>query len=340
MKFSIIIPAYNVAPYIARCLDSVIADDYPDKEIIIVDDGSKDDLSAVVNPYTQKYSWIKFYKQENSGQSVARNFALRQATGDYIVFVDADDFWVEAPLKKFAECFSEFNVDIIRTSYICTAGIIPPRQEEKSNWISKKDPGLFYKRLSSEDFFEKIRKNRCFDVVPVAGAFKKEFLIKNKIEFREHLKFEDHEFNMRCYLFGATFCMLPIRHYAYFMREGSTTKSPTIDSIVDIAFNARVMKKSIENEKERLGKFTSELGKTVSIMTYHGIFFWTQLSFLKAMSIRGIFTKDLLSYSKRHPWGLNKKIDFALKIFSLSPILTWAIFNVRGVTHLLKKKNA
>ena len=66
-------------------------------------------------------------------------------------------------------------------------------------------------------------------------------------------------------------------------------------------YDARVMKKSIENEKERIGKFTSELGKTISIITYHGIFFWTQLSFLKAMSIRGIFTKDLLSYSKRHP---------------------------------------
>lgn len=340
MKFSIIIPAYNVAPYIERCLDSVIADDYPDKEIIIVDDGSKDDLAEKVSPYTKKYSWIRIIHRDNGGLSAARNTGLKNASGDYIVFLDSDDFWVESPLKKFADCFSEYNVDVIRTSYICTDGIRAPLQEEKSNCVSEKESDLFYKKFYSEDFFQKIRENRCFDVVAWAGAFKKEFLIKNKIGFREQVKFEDHEFNMRCYLFGATFCMLPIRHYAYFMREDSITKSPSIESIVDIAFNARVMKKSIENEKERLGKFTSELGKTVSIMTYHGIFFWTQLSFLKAMSIRGIFTKDLLSYSKRHPWELNKKIDLALKIFSLSPILTWTIFNVRGVIHLFKKKNA
>lgn len=97
---SIIIPMYNTAPYIRQCLDSIIAQNgFPDFQVIVVDDGSKDNGPDIVQEYSIKYPNIELLCQENRGVSVARNRGLRQARGEYISFVDADDM-VGVTLKK------------------------------------------------------------------------------------------------------------------------------------------------------------------------------------------------------------------------------------------------
>ena len=89
---SIIIPVYNVAVYLPRCLDSILAQTYKNLEIILVDDGSKDNSGKVCDEYALKDSRIKVIHQKNQGVSVARNAGLRIAKGDYIGFVDSDDY--------------------------------------------------------------------------------------------------------------------------------------------------------------------------------------------------------------------------------------------------------
>lgn len=97
-KLSIIIPVYNNEEYLKRCLDSIINLDYQNLEIILVDDGSTDDSLAIMTDYAAKDDRIKAISQQNLGVSVARNTGLAQATGEYIMFVDADDY-VLSPLK-------------------------------------------------------------------------------------------------------------------------------------------------------------------------------------------------------------------------------------------------
>lgn len=97
-KLSIIIPVYNDEKYLKRCLDSIINLDYENLEIILVDDGSTDDSLAIMTDYAAEDERIKAISQQNLGVSVARNTGLAQATGDYIMFVDADDY-VLSPLK-------------------------------------------------------------------------------------------------------------------------------------------------------------------------------------------------------------------------------------------------
>ena len=94
MRFSIIIPVYNVQEYLQSCIDSVLANDTSDCEIILVDDGSPDNCGVMCDQYASEDSRIKVFHKENGGQSSARNLGLDNMTGDYVGFVDSDD-WIE-----------------------------------------------------------------------------------------------------------------------------------------------------------------------------------------------------------------------------------------------------
>lgn len=97
---SIITPCYNGAKYIGETIDSVISQTYPDWEMIIVDDGSKDNSAQIVREYAEKDSRITLVQQENAGSAAARNNGIRRAEGQYIALLDADDLWHPDFLEK------------------------------------------------------------------------------------------------------------------------------------------------------------------------------------------------------------------------------------------------
>ena len=115
---SVIIPAFNAEKYIKRCIDSVLKQTYKDLEIIIVDDGSYDNTPLICDEYSIKHKNFKVFHIENSGVSAARNYGLTQASGEYITFLDADD-WIET--NCFAE-MSKYNTDIIAAGMIFDFG--------------------------------------------------------------------------------------------------------------------------------------------------------------------------------------------------------------------------
>ena len=90
-KVSIIVPIYNTEKYLPKCLDSILSQTYQNLEVILVDDGSIDNSSKIVDDYAKKDSRIKVIHQQNAGQSTARNNGIKKATGDYISFIDGDD---------------------------------------------------------------------------------------------------------------------------------------------------------------------------------------------------------------------------------------------------------
>lgn len=111
---SIIVPAYNVENNIPYCLDSLIAQTYKNIEIICIDDGSKDNTADVIKEYSEKDSRIKLISQKNSGVSAARNTGLDNAEGEYISFVDSDDFVSENFISRLVELINEYSADIAR----------------------------------------------------------------------------------------------------------------------------------------------------------------------------------------------------------------------------------
>lgn len=94
MTFSIIIPIYNVEKYLRQCIDSVLAENFLDCEIILVNDGSPDGCGEICDEYANKYSHIKVIHKHNGGLSDARNAGIKEAKGDYLIFLDSDDYWI------------------------------------------------------------------------------------------------------------------------------------------------------------------------------------------------------------------------------------------------------
>lgn len=93
-KVSVIVPVFNVEKYLRQCLDSILQQTYQNLEIIIINDGSTDGSDAICREYAGKDSRISYFAKENTGISDTRNVGIRQATGEYVTFVDSDD-WVE-----------------------------------------------------------------------------------------------------------------------------------------------------------------------------------------------------------------------------------------------------
>ena len=118
MEISVIIPVYRVESYLAECVDSVLGQNYPSFEVILVDDGSPDRCGTICDEYARRDHRVKVIHKENGGLSDARNAGLAVASGDYVLFLDSDDYWKDSGvLGRLAERISLTNADLLNFSY-------------------------------------------------------------------------------------------------------------------------------------------------------------------------------------------------------------------------------
>lgn len=155
---SIIVPVYNTEKYIKECIKSVLCQTYTIWELLLIDDGSTDKSGDICEEYAQKDKRIKVIHQKNQGVSAARNTALDNATGDYIMFLDADDFWCESTaLEKLILTATNHNVDLVRGEYkrINEQGRELSKNTLQCNNYSNKilDSYLFLEHIVKTDFF-------------------------------------------------------------------------------------------------------------------------------------------------------------------------------------------
>lgn len=117
IQFSVIVPVYHVSAYLPRCVESVLVQTYPKWELILVDDGGDDECPRMCDGYAARDSRIRCIHKANAGQSMARKTALAEATGDYILFVDGDDWLSAETLQKCADCIEKTGADVIGFGY-------------------------------------------------------------------------------------------------------------------------------------------------------------------------------------------------------------------------------
>ncbi len=201
-KVSIIIPIYNVEKYLRKCLDSIINQTLKDIEIICVDDESPDLSLEILKEYASKDNRIKIISQKNTGLGGARDAGLRAANGEYVGFIDADD-WIDLDyFEKLYTAAKDKNADIARTSYTY----------EYQDGVSKKEEqmgDIIQKRLANN---ENLQIND-HSVVCCNAIYRREFLNKNKIDFQNVKQYEDVVFTAK-----ATFlanCSVPVEGYGY-----------------------------------------------------------------------------------------------------------------------------
>ncbi len=195
-KISVIIPAYNVEEYIGTCIESLVNQTLKDIEIIIVNDGSKDNTGAVIESYRKKYpDMIKAFHVENSGAAQARNFAIEAATGEYIGFVDSDDYVREDTYELLYNTAKEKDAQIVTSGY-CRVGA---RSTKKMSFGNK--------RITAEEVFDKniFEQPLLFDEVPYLWnkIFKADIIQNNNLRFQKELRiYEDLVFTYEAFLFA------------------------------------------------------------------------------------------------------------------------------------------
>lgn len=213
-KISVIIPTYNTEQYIKDCIDSILNQTYQNFEIIVINDGSTDNTLEVLNGIKDKRISVKTI--ENSGQGVARNLALKEATGDYIAFIDSDDFiepvTFEVALKRILEDESDLVYFDWKYYY---------QKTEKYGYVSKEE--FFHKKvLENEECKELLKIQHYFTVNKL---YKKSFLLENNIKYGERYIYEDVPFWVKVCMNANKVSVIHSPLYSVRTNETSTTKS-------------------------------------------------------------------------------------------------------------------
>ncbi|MBT0607155.1 glycosyltransferase family 2 protein [Aequorivita echinoideorum] len=215
IDISIIIPVYNTQEYIMRCINSVLKQDLKNIEIIIVDDASTDTSYETILKIQRTDNRIKLLRlKENRGQAFARNLALSKAVGDYILFLDSDDFLEENVLKKLYDISKKYDLDILEARY---NKITDNKSEIKPSYIKES----MHDVLSGEEY---VAKSGDIAVVVWNKLWKRSFLNSNKIQFEDR-KFEDVDFVVRALLISQRVKSEKIVIYNYIVRNNSTMTS-------------------------------------------------------------------------------------------------------------------
>ena len=202
-KVSVIVPFYNVENYIEKCLETLVNQTLKDIEIILVNDGSKDRSIDIVNKFLKQYpEKIVYLEKENGGLSDARNFGIPHAKGEYITFLDSDDYVEKDMYENMYELAKKEDSDMVECDFYWE---YPDKL--------KTDEGTIYH--GKKEMIEKVR------VVAWNKLIKKEILEKSDVKFPKGLRYEDVEFTYKLvpYIEKVSFLKKPCVHYV--QREGS-----------------------------------------------------------------------------------------------------------------------
>lgn len=214
---SVIIPVYNIEPYLRKCLDSVVNQTYKELEILIIDDGSTDGSGAICDEYAKTDKRIRVFHTENRGLSCARNLGLDEAKGEWIGFVDSDD-WIE---PNMYECLlrraEETGADVVECGCY--------REQKRSTQVSNRQNmvmsgmeaviGLMHRELS-EEVWNKLYRSICF----------------SQLRFPENRTYEDVAITYKVLLEASKVSTISENQYHHIKRVGSLSATHDMKNLI------------------------------------------------------------------------------------------------------------
>lgn len=240
MFFSLIIPVYNVEKYLHQCIDSVINQNIGNLEIILVDDGSTDESKFICDQYAANYEFIKVIHKENGGLSSARNAGINAATGEYLIFMDSDDWWNENidVGDALSTVYENNHIDMFlftSLDYFESNGLY--KRKEHNN-LSQLDFS------SNKNYYKSLIENGNYEVSACTKVLNKKFIKENNLYFKERIKGEDNEWTIRLLrkLNSVKLINSPI-YICRMNREGSITSTIKKENVIDLL---NIIKSSID----------------------------------------------------------------------------------------------
>lgn len=230
MLISVVVPVYNVEKYLRQCLDSILHQTYKQLEVILVNDGSKDSSGKICEEYASKYENFRVVHKQNEGLGMARNTGLACIAGEYVTFVDADDYLCQDCIEKLYNVLVEYDADVCKGGFrrVLNSGKEVSRRQYKREIFEGDDvknkflPRMIGSSPSQRDSVE----------MGVCGALYKTKIIKeNHLEFLSERKLisEDLVFNIDYMQYASSVYMVPDVGYNYRVTEGSLTQSYRMD---------------------------------------------------------------------------------------------------------------
>lgn len=225
MKISAIVPVYNAEKYVSKCIESVLSQTYSDWELWLVDDGSQDNSLSILQEYSNKDSRINVIHQENGGAGMARNAAIQRVSGDYIVFIDSDDY-VE---KEYFSLIVKKNTDVV---------FIDVLQRNDKNEILRKECISQYSKYNKDD----VIRFQMTGKMPWGGVRKavKTHIVKdNNILFSHHKVGEEAIYSFLVLLYANDFSFIDIPVYNYVLHHDSLSHTPLDDPWGNVGANLK-----------------------------------------------------------------------------------------------------
>ncbi len=221
---SVIVPVYNVEPYLRKCMDSILGQTDPELEILVIDDGSTDQSGEICDEYAKADSRIRVFHTENRGLSEARNLGLDEAKGDYFGFVDSDD-WIEPDMYEILlKTAVETGADVVE----CSVYLEYPDRTEEVNRQDRKMTGmqavaaLLHNDLS-DGVWNKLYRRKCFD----------------RIRFPKDRIFEEIATTYRVFSEADIVCSVAKPEYHYLQRPNGLSKETNMKNLVDYHYSQR-----------------------------------------------------------------------------------------------------
>lgn len=255
MLFSIIVPVYNVEKYLRQCIDSVLEQTYSDFELILIDDGSPDNSGIICDEYVDRDNRVRVVHKDNGGVSDARNTGISMANGEFIWFLDSDDFMAASAMKKIADIIAR-NSDVEMITCAHYNEYSNGKREVKS--LPLDDTKV---NIGRNKFFMTLYKSNGSYFSPWRNIYRKSVIQKNKLRFEKGLVCaEDCDFFMNFLKSGHKFFMTnnPVVHYRV-DREGSITnamsKVAIKDQLIVFSKNHRIFMKNKSNIHVKMQMF-------------------------------------------------------------------------------------
>lgn len=304
MKFSIIIPAYNVADYLENCVESILKQTYDNYEVIIVNDGSTDETGKIADDLSLQFKQINVIHQSNGGASKARNIGMKEVVGDYILFLDGDDFWSDIYfLDQVASELNKQLVDVVIFGYSYYYD-----NEIKESPISRlKDLG----EATNYGLFNGPNWNKCIS--------KK--LINKGLSFPEDLVSEDSLYCSSIMKRMESFSVITSTQYMYRQnRAGSLTNVVKERNVLD---TLEGISRGLSDEKS-----LSEV-KRKALNTYFTISYISILPYAKPY----LFNQEIRNLLIQYKYLLKNSSHINNKSFKMTGIFT-SIFGINISTRL------
>ena len=214
---SVIIPMYNCAPVIVRCLDSI---DYQDCEIIVVNDGSQDNGAEVVEQYAATHPHVRLINKPNGGVSSARNLGIQEAVGKYISFIDADDYIVSGGLERIVTLAEEHNADVVKFK---NKNVIDTSEQDKSS-VSETPINI---EITTGDGV--LKRHDISDYIVWDGIYRRTIIVENNVLFKTDLCLREDDTFMGMLYCHANIVIatdLPLYRYVSASNYSSTHNQP------------------------------------------------------------------------------------------------------------------